>query len=192
LVGDIVNAIKNGQLTKDKKRVPLIRKADAIYELSVVTQFEDELGIYRDSKNLVVVNSGLDDELDVFELATNVLNFLGNELVALGILTSYEDFPIPEAPGVKVVPRIETTESNFASTIGVGMKMRFRFQVFDKEKCVPVIQDLSKEKLTFRAFPPKPVKLDVWIQNKKTGELKKCQATLPLELSEKYMALPND
>jgi hypothetical protein len=118
--------------------------------------------------------------------------FWGNELVGLGILKTYEEFPLPVVPGAVVVPRRETTESNFASTIGVGMNMRFRFQVFNKEKGLPEIVDLSQHNLTFRAFNLKPVILNVWIQNKATGDFKECQATLPMELSKHYMALPND
>lgn len=170
----------------------MIRNANDIYELAVITEFEDEFGIYRDTKNLVVVNLGNGNEHDVFALASEVLNFWGRELVTLGVLNSYEEFPLPVAPGTVIIPRRETKEGDFTSTIGVGAQMRFRSQVFNKEKGVPEIRDLSKYKLTFRAFDLKPVKLNVWMQNKKTGAIEKCQATLPMDLSKEYMALPND
>src|SRR6516165_8581907 len=86
LLGDVANAAKHDDLTRG---TPQINSADDIYEMNVITLYEDCDGEYSDAQKLVMVKLNNGTERDLFEVLTNVINFWGHELESFGVTKGF-------------------------------------------------------------------------------------------------------
>src|SRR5438094_5421638 len=77
VLGDIANASKHAQLTRG---APKFTHAQSLSELVVFTEFSDDQGKFTHARKLEIVK--LDDatKREVFDIATNVINFGASNL----------------------------------------------------------------------------------------------------------------
>src|ERR1700726_3822695 len=79
LLGDVVNALKHGILTKGR---PQIASADDIREHVVVTRYQDDAGEYSDATKSIEITLKNGTKRELFDALTNVVNMWISFLVA--------------------------------------------------------------------------------------------------------------
>jgi len=166
LVGDIANASKHAQLTRG---APKITSAQSLSELIVFTEYSDDQGTFTDARKLVIVKLDDGTEREVFDIATNVINFWGEQLARWGVLNSYTPFPLPTPPGSSALSRGEARGLDLEMIQGVRFKMHQRLQRFNASKGCSEPIDLTGSKLTFNIYKP-TVPMDVVLTHNQTGE----------------------
>lgn len=151
ILGDVVNASKHRELNQGK---PLLKSAENVYELIVITQYEDEQGPYRDARKLVMVKLIDGSEHDLISALTNVINYWGKEFVKFGILQSFEPFLLPPRAGEQFVNRDNARDVNMEMIREARFKQAFQFLKFDHElgKAKPI--DLTGSDVKFRIYKP--------------------------------------
>jgi hypothetical protein len=151
LIADIANASKHAHLTRG---TPQIGAASSLKERIVIVEYEDDGGSYRHAQKQVYAKLSDGTERDLFEIATSVINYWGNELVRLGIIKAFKQFPAPIAAGSCFVPRAEARGIDFEIVRGVRFKQEFQMLRFDSIKGQSVPVDLTGHKLQFRIYKP--------------------------------------
>lgn len=188
LVGDIANASKHAQLTRG---APKFSRAQSLSELVVFTEFSDDQGTFTDARKLVIVKLDDGTEREVFDIATNVINFWGEQLARWGVLNSYKPFPLPDSPGSWPLSRGEARGLDLEMIQGVRFKMHQRLQRFNASKGCSEPIDLTGSKLTFNIYKP-TVPLDVVLTHNKTGEERRFSIDITREQANALEALPSE
>lgn len=165
LLGDVVNAAKHGHLTRGN---PLIKEADDVFEELIITQYEDDKGVYWDTKKAVTINLIDGSRRDMFEILTNVLNFWSTELHHLGIIEHERHFDIPDS----AIPprRSESGASPLDLEIvqGVRFRMKSRLLKYNPSTGIAEPIDTTGSKMTMKMH--KPAELTFSLVHKKTGK----------------------
>lgn len=188
LVGDIANASKHAELTRG---APKVTRAQSLYELVVSTEFSDDQGTFTDARKLVIVKLNDGTEREVFDIATNVINFWGEELVRWGMLKSYNPFPLPAPPGSWALSRDEARGLDLEIIQGVRFKMQQRLQRYNASKGCSEPIDLTGSKVTFKIYKPN-VALDAVFTHNQTGEERRFSIDLTREQADALEALPSE
>lgn len=175
VLGDIVNAAKHRELDRGK---PRLRSAEDIYELTVITQYEDSEGTYSDAQKLVMVRLIDGTEKDILECLTNVMNYWGNEFVRLGVQESYKPFDVPPGPGEVHVSREDARGLDTEIIRGVRFTQTMKLLKFDSAtgKSEPI--DLTGCELRYRIYKPSYV-FGLHLSYPTTG--KECSLELKLD-----------
>jgi hypothetical protein len=169
LLGDVVNAAKHDDLTHGG---PQINSAEDIYEMTVITRYEDQEGEYSDAEKMVMVTLKDGSERDLLEVLTNVMNFWGGELESYGVIKGFKAFPLPKPPGSSFIKRADAkTQLDVEMTRGLRFKHRMKLQKYDatKGKSAPI--DLTGANLRYRIYRPS-YSLDVVLKNQDGKEIK--------------------
>jgi hypothetical protein len=192
LVADVTNATKHRVLNRDTSEgPPIVRAAEDVEEVTVITRYEDEQGEYADARTLVMVkcSDGVRRNLDT--ALTNVLNFWGEELKRLGVV-DYTQRPVPEPPGSRFVPRSEARPLNFEILQGLRWRQKFQLLKFDFSKGCSAPVDLSDVvKLEMKIYKPRYV-VDIVGNLPGFAEPIKCSTELSEEQSFAVAALKTD
>jgi len=151
LIADIANASKHFALTRDKSQ---IQGATSLHETIAVTEYEDAEGTYTDARKLVYVTLNDGSQREVFEVATNVINFWGQELARLGVVESYKPFPAPQVPGSIFVLRSDARGLDLKMIRGVRFTRQFQLMRFNPSKGFAEPVDLTGSDVMFRIFQP--------------------------------------
>ena len=180
VLGDIVNAAKHRDLDRGKLR---LRSAEDIYELTVITQYEDSEGTYSNAQKVVMVKLLDGTERDILECLTNVMNYWGNEFVRLGLKGSYKPFDIPLGPGEEHVSREAAKGLDTEIIQGVRFTQTMKLLKFDSTtgKSEPI--DLTGSELRYRIFKPSYV-INFEHSHPTTG--KKCSFELKLDEDQSF------
>jgi hypothetical protein len=165
LVGDIANASKHAQLTRG---APKFTRPQSLSELVVFTEFSDDQGKFTDARKLVVVKLDDGTEREVFDIATNVINFWSEQLAQWGVLNSDKPFPSAAPSGSSALSRGEARGLDLEMIQGVRFKMHQRLQRFNASKGCSEPIDLTGSKVTFNIRKP-TVPLDVVLTHNQTG-----------------------
>lgn len=192
LLGDIVNASKHRDLTRGN---PQINSASDIYEIVVITEFEDSDGRYTNAEKQVLVKLKDGSERDVFEILTNVINFWGAELLAWNVLKSYNPFPAAQLPGTVVVPRSSISgvaNLGLQGIEGLDLKFKFKFQVYDSVLGRPVPKDLNGATHEMRIFEPPKTFVTITAINKASGATAKRTVQLTNDQAVEYQYLETE
>jgi len=169
LLGDVVNAAKHDHLTQGE---PQINSAEDIYEMTVVTRYEDQDGEYSDAQKMVMVKLNDGSERDLFEVLTSVINFWGHELARLGVIKGFNSFTVPEAPGSRFIQRADAKKRLDTQILrGLRFKHQMKLQKYDTNKGASAPIDLTGAKLHYRIYKPS-YSLDVMLKNQNGEELK--------------------
>jgi hypothetical protein len=188
LLGDIVNAAKHREL---KKGTPQINSAEDVFELTVVTRYEDDQGEYSDTNKLVVVKLKDGSERDVSEVLTNVINFWGQELTKHQVLPRFKPFPLPVPPGSRPLTRADAKQRLDQEIIrGVRFKHMLRLQKYNSTtgKSEPI--DLTGSQVHYRIYKP-AYSIDIELTGP-AGEKVKTAFDLTDEQSMKWHEIETD
>jgi hypothetical protein len=169
LLGDVANAAKHDDLTRGK---PQINSADDIYEMTVITRYEDCDGEYSDAQKMVMVKLKNGSERDLFEVLTNVINFWGRELESYGAIKGFKPFPVPKAPGSAFIKRADAKRQLDIEMIrGLRFKHHMKLQKYDAAKGTSEPINLTGAKLHYRIYKPS-YSVDVVLKSQNGKELK--------------------
>ena len=155
LVADVANAAKHRTLTnRTSEGEPLVKSAEDVEEITIVTCYEDEDGEYTDATTRIFVNcsDGTKRSLDI--ALTNVLNYWGSELKRLGIISSYAERNAAEQPGSRFFSRSEARSQTKEIVQGLRMKQSVQLLRFDASKGCAVPIDLTGAKLEYKIYKP--------------------------------------
>jgi hypothetical protein len=191
LVADVANATKHRTLDNDTSEgPPLVKSAEDIEEITIITRYEDEQGEYTDARTLVFINcnDGVRRNLDT--ALTNVLNYWGSELKRLDIV-NYVPRSAPEPPGTRLVPRSEARAHNKEIVQGLRFKQTLQLMTFDASKGCAIPIDLTGAKLKYRIYKPR-YSVDITVKSPGLDEPIRCSIDLTEEQSLAVTALTTD
>lgn len=87
VLGDIVNASKHNSIASNTPHgAPLVASAADSYEVVIITQYEDQDGVYRFVEKVVDVRLTDGTIRNMHEVLTNVMNFWQTHLHSIGIV----------------------------------------------------------------------------------------------------------
>lgn len=176
ILGDVVNASKHRELDRGQ---PQLKAAEDVYEMTVITQYEDENGPYSDARKLVMVKLNDGSEHDMMDALTNVINYWGNEFTQYGILKSFKPFLLPPHPGEQFVSRDEAKALDTEIIRGVRFKQVLKLLKFDQAlgRAEPI--DLTGSEFRYRIYKPS-YSVDVQLKHPVSGK----EYSFTLELNE--------
>jgi hypothetical protein len=154
LIGDASNAVKHKQLTKPTSEgPPIVKGAEDIHDALVCVEFEDPEGKYVDVETeiQVICTDGVSRSLD-FAL-TNVVNYWGNELVRLGIISGYQDRRQSEH-GKRLVSRADSRRPNLEMRRGLPWQQRYQIMKFNVHKRLAEPVNLKGANIQWRMYAP--------------------------------------
>jgi hypothetical protein len=186
LVRDVADIAKHRVLDR---RSAKLRGPEAIQEVVVVTQYQDEFGEYRHSEKCVdlLLPDGVVRSLA--EVLTNTMVFWRDYLRSHKVPLLELDLKLPEA--LEPRPRAKCKEVPFSVMRGLRFTMahKIRRYNYETEQVEPV--DLSHKELHYRIFEPK-YKIDVALVDKRTGEELTRTIVLNPDQSEAFDKLETD
>lgn len=185
LIADIANASKHAHLTRG---MPQIGTASSLKERIVLVEYEDDHGTYKHAQKEVYAKLADGTERDLFEVATTVINFWCNELVKLGIIKSFKQFPTPIPAGSCFVPRSEARGLNFEIVRGIRFKQEFKMLRYDSVSGHSLPIDLTDHKLQFRIYKP-AMCIALTLKNNVSGEEREFEIVLTENQSTALNAL---
>jgi hypothetical protein len=189
LLGDIVDVAKHRTLRNTNRHVIA---AEAISEVIVLTQYEDEDGPYFIGSKAIDVHLQNGARRDLSEILNNVLNMWFTELHRLGVLKEHHQF----CPTNKDIPT-RRSESGAAQTDlemrrGVRWNLAWRLQQYNYEtgQAEPM-RDV--ESATFKVYKPSP-RLDASINVMRDGITKRIKRSVPVTDEEYtyFLSLTNE
>ena len=166
VLGDVVNAAKHRDLNRGR---PQLNSAEDVYEMTVVTQFEDEGDSYSDARKVVMVKLKDGSERDLLDALTNVMNYWGKEFTRIGVVKDFKPFPMCPHPGEQFIPRDEAKNLDTEIIRGVRFKQVLKLLKFDPTlgKSEPI--DLSGSELRYRIYKPS-YSVDVQLKHPISGK----------------------
>jgi hypothetical protein len=160
LLGDVVNALKHGILTKG---TPQIASADDIREHVVHTIYGDEAGEYYDLKKSIEIRLKDGTTRELFDVLTNVVNMWIDFLQAEGISGKATKFPLEDRN--RIISRAEANRRmDLVITQGIAAEGRVKIQKYNYEKSLPEPVDLTGSKFSFAIYDPAKMKMEVAMQ----------------------------
>jgi len=191
LVADVTNATKHRTLIRDTSEgPPLVKSAEDVEEITIVTRFEDEQGEYTDTQSVVFINctDGVRRNLDT--ALTRVLNYWGNELKRWDIV-NYVPRNAPELPGTRYVPRSLARVQTKEIIQGLRFTQRIQLMRFDASKGCAVPIDLTGANIEYTIYKPR-YSVDITVKSPNLDEPIKCSLDLTDEQSLAVAALKTD
>jgi hypothetical protein len=160
LLGDVVNALKHGILTKG---TPQIAGADNIREQIVHTIYRDEGGEYYDIKKSIEITLKDGTSRELFDVLTNVVNMWIDFLQVVGISGKTMKFPLEDRN--RIISRAEADRRmDLVITQGIAAYGGFKIEKFNYEKGLPEPVDLTGGKFSFTIYDPAKMKTEVAMQ----------------------------
>ncbi|UWU69139.1 hypothetical protein [Bradyrhizobium sp. NC92] len=154
LIADVTNVTKHKELTRSTSEgAPLVRSADAVHELIVITRYEDESGEYSDVRAQVVVDCEDGTTRNLDSAIVTVLNYWGGILRAAGVAPYVPRSPAEE-PGSRFVARADARPLDFEILQGLRFASHMQFRRFDvlEGRSSPV--DLTGADISFKIYKP--------------------------------------
>jgi hypothetical protein len=159
LLGDVVNALKHGILTKGR---PQIASADDIREHVVVTRYQDDAGEYSDATKSIEITLKNGTKRELFDVLTNVANMWISFLVAAGVSDKGSLFPLEDRN--RIINRDEAGNMDLTITQGLAAELGYKFQKYNYVKSFPEPIDLTGGKISFNVYDPAKMKTEVAVQ----------------------------
>ena len=187
LLGDIVNAAKHRRISnRTPHGNPHATDAGQISEQIVVTDYEDDEGVYRHYEKLVCVKRSDGIERNLMEVLTNVINFWEKHLYSLGLIDSEQQFIFVENNKKRSRTECTNTQMGLCITKGQRFAQKFKFQRFDNQagKVVPV--DLTGSNIIFTVRRPPNIEIEIALHCDETQAISRETVKLTDEESFKY------
>lgn len=180
LLGDIVNASKHHTLDQGN---PKLKSAEKIEEIVLMTEYEDEEGIYYDAEKKIFAYLEDGTTVDIDKILRDVANYWISEMNKLGY-----NFPEIEAIQRKIpAPRQSQSGASPMSIKhikGEDFKHKMQFRRYDKETGKFVPKDLTDHKFNMSIYEPKFEGI-ITITNDETGEEHKISIPITNEQQKK-------
>ena len=170
LLGDIVNAAKHKTVNNMTPHgPPLVNDATQLGEQIVITEYEDEAGIYRYSQKFVIVRLHDGREKNLLDVLTNVINFWEKYLHSLGVLAEARTFKHENLVRARSRTECEENRLNFELVQGQRFLQTMRLMRFNNAtgKAEPI--DLTGSKINFRIYRPK-YEIELTLRHDATGK----------------------
>lgn len=192
LLADIVNATKHKTITKNTPHgLPLVTDATQISEQIIVTEYQDEEGLFRFSEKVVVVKLTNGSERDLFEVLTIVLNYWEKHLYSSGILTNLRTFSFAATTQPKTRKECEENQLNFELVRGHRFHQSMRLQRYNYvTKSIEPI-DLTGSQIEFRIYKPNFI-INLSLKHNESGTEFKKTITLSDEENNEILNLKTD
>jgi len=178
LLGDVVNASKHRVLTKG---TPLITNATQIFEQTVVTEYQDEIGQYRYIDKIVVIELSDGSQRNLLDVMANVMNFWQYYLHSIGIIAETRNYSFPPH---EPKSRAECEENRLDLEIVQGLPFKdiLCLKRFNYEKNVVEPIDLTGCKVSGSIYELPKQEFVLNITNNITGE--EISKTVSLSMEE--------
>lgn len=188
ILGDVVNAAKHRKLTKGR---PRLTSAQDIFEQTVITQYEDSDGEYRDCQTTVVARTRDGTERDLLPILTNVVNYWGRLLETLGVLDSFSPYDTGALPGEGYVSREIAKGMDLELTSGIRFRQQMKLLKYDPRigRAEPI--DLTGSTARIKLYRPSYT-VDIHLTNSKSGEKIDLSLKLDDEESLTWCSLKTD
>lgn len=191
LIADVVNAAKHKNLNRSTPNgAPLIKSVSDVSEVTIITSYEDAEGDYSDAQTLIVVESTA-GELFLDVAITQVINFWGRTLSALGFIPSFSDRAVPEIRSQRLIARSEVTKPNLQMIQGMRFTKAFQLRKWNYKtnKSDPV--DLTDCKIEGSIYIP-TYAVDITLTPRASGEPITCSLNLTGEQHSEFLNLVTD
>jgi hypothetical protein len=188
LLGDVVNASKHKDLTRGN---PQIDSAEQIEERLIITEYQDEQGVYRHIEKQVILKLTSGTERDLLDVMISVMNFWQVELAALGLIPARPSYVSPRDPQPRSRAECNDGRLDFELVQGVRFKQTYCLQKYnyDTGQVEPV--DLTGSNLEFRIYKPR-YNVDVTLRDDRTGQELIRTISLSEEESQTLMSQQSD
>lgn len=190
LIADVTNAAKHRELSRQTADgSPLVQSAEDITEQTVITEYCDEEGIYKDAQTMVFVKCTDGTERVLEEIIVETLNYFGGVIAKNGSI-KFINLPSFDVRNRRYVDREAAEPMNLEMTQDIAWYKMMRFMKFIPEKMSSDPVDLTgaKMKMIF-----KKVEYDVCLTlNAKDGRQITCNLELTDEETAKFHRLKTD
>jgi len=191
LIADVVNAAKHRVLSRPTSEgPPLVKDADDIKELTIITFYRDADGEYSDARTVVNVSCADGVQRNLDNALTTVLNYWGGVMKAMGAI-DFSPQPLPERPGSRFVSRDEARGLTLEAMRGVRFAKSFQLMKFDPDKGSSEPIDLTGSEVEFSIYKP-ITRVDVNITASDGGEPIVYSISLTEEQSAAYQLLTSE
>lgn len=191
LLGGVTNAAKHKILTrKTPEGEPLVKLAEDISELLVITKYEDGSGEYYDARVKVVVKCSDGSTRNLDSAIVSVLNYWGRTLDSAGVV-SYLPRKAMEEPGSRLISRADARSPNFEILNTVRWAPRVQVRKFNAEEGCSDLVDLTGAKIEVNIYRPSYI-LNVSVTRSPGAPPIACSLEFTNEQSMAYHALTTD
>jgi hypothetical protein len=190
LLGDIVNASKHGEISGSTPHgAPMITSATHLEEVNVITEYEDEKGIYEFYETVVNARLVNGTRRNVQEVMTNVMNFWQNHLHSLGIISRSRQYPLNHEPK----SRAECEKSSRSLEIVPGLRLQQAYEFNRYNYTTHSIEPIDMTGHTARmVFQPDPKEFDFTASDDATGRTFTTRITLSDDEQKNLASLTTD
>jgi hypothetical protein len=165
LLEDIVNGLKHG---RPRREGDIVRATD-IYEITILTEYEDDDGPYQDVSKVVEVKLKNGSVRNLEDVLTTVVNMWIMNFQAQGLLSGRR----PIAPRAHQVPPRKTVSGaaplDYAMTQGVRFKALMRRQKYNYATGQVEGLDMTDHRYVFSIR--KPLEATLVMRNNATGQV---------------------
>jgi hypothetical protein len=182
LLGDITNVSKHRVLEEKRHRrstrCPLIKAAQQIYEVVLVTEFQDDDDPYYSREKVVYVKLNDNSERDLHEVLTNVINFWLEELAVLGLIKELPTYPYKSSDRLKTRQECQDDQLDLEMTQGLRFELEMRLRKYNYQNHRVESVDLTGCEAAFRIYQPAQQELILHLTHNETGEMKSYKVQL--------------
>ncbi len=191
LLGDIVNAGKHREVTR--RRTPLVKEAEDIQEVIVMTEYEDADGPYQHQRKTVEVTLTDRSTRELKDVLRAVTHMWIAELKALGLVPKLQ--PAPPPVNADIPPRQTPSgaaKMNYVVNQGQRFFARYRRQRYNHAtgKVEPV--DITGHTYEYTIRKPRPLELQLAMINKQDGRRVERTVQLTEEEADRFRRLTAD
>lgn len=183
LLGDVVNASKHREITRGN---PQIDSAEQIEERLIITEYQDEQGMYRhiDKQVILKLTSGI--ERDLLDVLINVMNFWQVELAALGLIPTRASYAMPLDPQPRSRAECNHGLLDLDAVAGVRFKQSFCLQKYNSDTGQVEPVNLTGSTFEFRVYKRR-YNVDISWKDDRTGQVLNRTISLSEEERQQFM-----
>ena len=186
LLSDIVNVTKHGP-----RREGAVAKPSDIYELTILTEYEDERGPYQDIERIVAVELRSGGWRDLREVLTAVVNLWIAEFHSHSLLLHLQ----PIRPTVRPIPPPRQSLSGAAREdlrLLQGIRFRHQFRLRKFNYTTGLVEEIDVSRHRYVLNITKPTSFVLTLRNDETGQTIEIPITLSAEEDLEYQRLKGD
>jgi hypothetical protein len=188
LLGDVVNASKHKQITHG---TPQLSSAEQIEERVVITEYQDQEGVYRHAEKQVILTLDDGTQRDLLGVMVNVINFWLTELVAIGIIPKRPAYVVPSDPQPRPRAACNGGRMDIEAIQGLRVKQTCCLQKYNYQTGQVEPVDLAGSKFEFRLIKPR-FNVDAALKDEASGRKMSLLISLSDEESQELLQRPSD
>jgi hypothetical protein len=173
LIADVANAAKHKQIDR---RTPLVKSAEDVEEITVITQYEDSDGMYPHAQTKVIVKCTDGSHRNLDAAIINVLNYWSERLRKAGV-ANYPLVSMPPVLGTRMISREEAKRPDLEALNCIRFKQQIQLMKYDPDKGHSEPVDLTGGRLVMRMYKP-AYSIDITFSPEDGSEEVKCALEL--------------